>query len=116
MKRKVKKMAAKKNSSSKEGFVEFDLKGKSFDYSGRLYPDRKREAGKLSIVPMSLCLNGVFTIKGCSFYETSKNVWIGGPQYKAGDEYKDYLYIDKEINEEMDNLAAYISELLEKNK
>lgn len=106
-------MAAKKNSAAKE-FIEFELKGQNFDYSGRLYPASKREAGKLSIVPMSLCLNGVFTVKGCSFYETSKNVWVGGPQYQSGKEYKDYLYIDKECNEDMDNLAAYISELLSK--
>lgn len=112
--RKVKKMAAKKSNSSKEGFVEFEMKGKNFDYSGRLYPANKREAGKLSIVPMSLCLNGVFTVKGCSFYETSKNVWVGGPQYQSGKEYKDFLYMDKEMNEDMDNLAAYISELLSK--
>lgn len=106
-------MAAKKNSKT-EGFIEFEMNGKAFDYSGRLYADKKREAGKLTIVPISLCLNGVFTVKGCSYYETSKNCWIGGPQYKAGDnKYKDYLYIDKEINEDMDNLASMISEKLE---
>ena len=107
-------MAAKKNNASAKEFIEFEMKGKSFDYSGRLYPVNKREAGKLSIVPMSLCLNGVFTIKGCSFYETSKNVWVGGPQYQSGKEYKDFLYIDKELNEEMDDLASLISELLSK--
>ena len=106
-------MAAKKNAKAKE-FVEFEMKGQNFDYSGRLYPENKREAGKLSIVPMSLCLNGVFTVKGCSFYETSKNVWVGGPQYQSGKEYKDFLYMDKEMNDDMDNLAAYISELLSK--
>ena len=35
-------------------------------------------------------------------------MWVGGPQYKAGDEYKDYLYIDKELNDDMDSLAYAI--------
>ena len=105
-------MAAKKNSKSKDNFIEFEMKGKQFDYSGRLYPESKREAGKLTIIPMSLCLDGVFTLKGCSYYETSKNCWIGGPQYQSGKEYKDFLYMDKAMNEDMDNLAASIGELL----
>ena len=104
-------MAAKKNNAAKE-FIEFELKGKNFDYSGRLYPANKREAGKLTIYPMSLCINGVITIKGCSFYETANNMWVGGPQYKAGDDYKDYLYIDKELNAEMDALANVIEKVI----
>lgn len=108
-------MAAKKKTSNQatNSFKEFELKGNSFDYSGRIYVDRKREAGKLTIYPITLCLNGVITIKGCSFYETSNNMWVGGPQYKQGDEYKDYLYIDKEINDDMDALAEAIEKVIE---
>lgn len=107
-------MAAKKKNSTKQAdFKEFSFKGQHFEYSGRIYPDRQREAGKLTITPISLCLDGVFTVKGCSLYETKDNVWIGGPQFKSGDEYKDYLYLDKELNEDMDNLAGAISELIE---
>ena len=103
-------MAAKKTTkTSTNGYKEFEMKGQTFDWSGRIYTDRERQAGKLTITPISLCINGVFTIKGCSFYETDKNMWIGGPQFKSGDEYKDFLYIDKELNEEMDNLAEVIS-------
>ncbi len=105
-------MAAKKKADSKGEFKEFELKGESFDYSGRIYPDRKREAGKLTITPMSLCLNGVFTVKGCSFYETKDNMWVGGPQFKQGDEYKDYLYLDKELNKDLDALAECICEAI----
>lgn len=102
-------MAAKKTTkASTNGYKEYEMKGDSFDYSGRIYTDKQREAGKLTITPISLCINGVLTIKGCSFYETDKNMWIGGPQYKSGDEYKDFLYIDKELNEEMDALAEAI--------
>lgn len=108
-------MAAKKNTQkgSNNSFKEFEFKGKTFTYSGRLYPENKREAGKLTITPMSLTLNGVFTIKGCSFMETKDNMWVSGPSYKSGDEYKDYLYIDKALNEDMDALANAISDVLE---
>ena len=107
-------MAAKKSTQKgNNSFKEFEFKGKTFTYSGRLYPENKREAGKLSITPMSLTLNGVFTIKGCSFMETKDNMWVSGPSYKSGDEYKDYLYIDKALNEDMDALANAISDVLE---
>lgn len=105
-------MAAKKQSSNATNYKEFEMKGDSFDFTGRVYVDKKREAGKLTIYPMSLCINGVITIKGCSFYETANNMWVGGPQYKQGDDYKDYLYIDKSINEEMDNLAEVIEKVI----
>lgn len=106
-------MAAKKKSNqATTNYKEFEFEGKSFTYSGRIYVDKKREAGKLTIYPITLCLNGVFTIKGCSFYETSNNMWVGGPQYKQGEEYKDYLYIDKDINEDMDALAEEIEKCI----
>lgn len=107
-------MAAKKNAQkANNGFKEYEMKGKTFFYSGRLYPDNKREAGKLTITPMTLCLNGVITIKGCSFMETKDNMWVSGPSYKSGDDYKDYLYIDKALNDDMDALANAISDALE---
>ena len=107
-------MAAKKNTQkgNSNSFKEFEFKGKTFTYSGRLYPEAQREAGKLTITPMSLTLNGVLTIKGCSFMETKDNMWVSGPSYKTGDEYKDYLYIDKALNEDMDALAEVISKQL----
>lgn len=106
-------MAAKKTKASTNGYKEYEMKGNTFDYSGRIYTNKQREAGKLTITPISLCINGVITIKGCSFYETDKNMWIGGPQYKSGDDYKDFLYIDKELNEEMDALAGVIAETMQ---
>lgn len=108
-------MAAKKSTQkgNSNSFKEFEFKGKTFTYSGRLYPENKREAGKLTITPMSLTLNDVFTIKGCSFLETKDNMWVSGPAYKSGDEYKDYLYIDKALSEDMDALANAISDVLE---
>ena len=106
-------MAAKMKQSSNAGYKEFEMKGDTFDFTGRVYVDKKREAGKLTIYPMSLCINGVITIKGCSFYETANNMWVGGPQYKQGDDYKDYLYIDKELNVEMDKLISGLEAILD---
>ena len=105
-------MANKKKEAAE--FIEFEMKGREFDYSGRLFPERQREAGKLTITPMSLCISGLITIKGCSFYQTKNNAWIGGPQYKIGDDYKDYLYIDSNLNKDMDALAEKIEKLLDK--
>lgn len=105
-------MAAKKTTKEVKEYVDFVFsKGENFDYSGRLYKEKSREVEKLTITPMSLCLNGLITIKGCSLMETDKNVWISGPQYKSGDEYKDYIYIDKSNNEDMEDLAIYLQSL-----
>lgn len=112
LRKETKKMAARKTNQKSNDFKEFEMKGKTFNYSGRVYTDNKREAGKLTIYPMSLCLNDAITIKGCSFYQTKNNIWVGGPQYKSGDDYKDYLFIDKSVNEEMDALAEAIDKAI----
>jgi len=104
-------MAARKTNQKDTSFTEFKFNGKAFNFSGRIYADRKREAGKLTIYPLSLTLNDAITIKGCSFYQTKDNMWVGGPQYKAGEDYKDYLYIDKSIND-MDALAEVIDKAI----
>lgn len=105
-------MAAKKKTSNSKSndknFVEFKAECDTFTFTGRVYTDKKREAGKLTIYPMSLSLNESITIKCCSFYETENNIWVGGPQYKSGDEYKDFIYFDKCINDELDTLAETI--------
>ena len=106
-------MAARKNAKNAASYKEFDLEGKEFNYSGRIYTDSKRKAGKLTIYPMSLTLNDLITIKGCSFYMTKNNMWVGGPQFESGDEYKEYLFIDKELNQDMDALAEAISKVIE---
>ena len=98
----------------KADFIEFEFDGKEFKYSGRLYPENQTETNKCTITPMSLTLNGVITIKGCKLFQTDKNSWIAGPSYKSKDEYKDYLYIDKDLNDELDKLVAEIEKLLDK--
>ena len=98
-------------------YKEFEVKGVIFRYSGRMYPDKAIETAKCTIIQMSLCLNDVFTIKGCKLFRTDKNSWIQGPQYAAGKgkdaEWKDYLYIDKELNTEMDALVSELEKILD---
>lgn len=108
---------ARKAKEEKKDFIEFELKGVIFRYSGRMYPEKSIETKKCTIIPMSLCLNDMITIKGCKLFRTDKNSWIQGPQYLSGKgkdgEYKDYLYIDKELNTEMDGLVSELEKLLD---
>lgn len=109
---------ARKSTKKEADYIEFEYDGKEFKYSGRMYPENQKETQKCTITPMSLCLNGVITIKGCKLFQTDKNAWIQGPQYESGKgkntEYKDYLYIDKDLNKEMDGLIAELEKLLDK--
>ena len=110
-------MARKSSGEEVKSYKEFEVKGVLFRYTGRLYPDKTTKTAKCDIVPMTLCLNGVITIKGCKLFRTDKNSWIQGPQYAAGKgkdaEYKDYLYIDKELNTEMDALVSELEKILD---
>lgn len=102
-----------KNTKKEEAnYKEFEFDGKEFKYSGRLYPDNKKETKKCDIIPFSLCLNGVITIKGMKLWRTDKNSWIAGPSYKSGDDYKDYLYFDKDFKE-IDKLVEALEKILD---
>ena len=100
--------------AKEETFIEYSMEGKEFNYSGRMYPDKAKETKKCTIIPMSLCLNGMITIKGCKLFRSDKNSWIQGPQYESGKEYKDYLYVDKNLNKELDKLVSELEKLLDK--
>lgn len=107
-----------RKAAKESNFIEFTFDGKEFKYSGRLYPDYQKETKKCTIIPMSLCLNGMITISGCRLFRSDKNAWIVGPQYASGKdknvEYKDYLYIDKDLNKELDGLVSELEKLLDK--
>lgn len=93
-------MARKTAETKKENnFIEFEYTGKEFKYTGRVYPDLKKTVGKLDITPVNFTLNGVITIKGCRLMQTDSNAWLSGPQYKSGDEYKDFVYIERKFND-----------------
>lgn len=97
-------------------FIEFNVEGKEFKYSGRLYPQSKKDTAKCTITPMTLCLNGLITIKGCKLFQTDKSAWVQFPQYSYGEknEWKDYVFVDKGLNKDMDALVYELEKLLEK--
>lgn len=105
---------ARKAEKKEENFKEFKIDGVVFSYTGRLYPANATKTDKCDIIPFSLCLNGCITIKGCKLFRTDKNSWISGPSYKVKDgDYKDYMYIDKELNVEMDKLISGLEAILD---
>lgn len=105
---------ARKAEKKEANFKEFKIDGVVFSYTGRLYPANATKTDKCDIIPFSLCLNGSITIKGCKLFRTDKKSWISGPSYKGKDgEYKEYLYIDKELNVEMDKLISELEAILD---
>ena len=108
-------MARKSTKKSADNFKEFSYEGKEFKYSGRIYPDSKKESKACDITPMSLTLNDVITIKGCRLMQSDKNTWIAFPSWedKKGD-WQSYVYVDKEFSqEELDKVAAEAEKALD---
>lgn len=112
-------MAAKKGSAaSKETgkeFLEFEFEGKTFDYTGRIYPKKEGKGNVVSKHGMSITLNKNFTIKNCNIVETADSFFISWPQYSAGDAFKSYIYVDEVLNDEIDKLTQAIADLLISN-
>lgn len=105
---------ARKTEKKETTYKEFKIEGQIFQYSGRLYPENTTSTAKCDIIPFSLCLNGVLTIKGCKLFRSDKNSWITGPSYVGKDkDYHDYLYIDKDLNKEIDQLIAGLEAMLD---
>lgn len=107
------KNTKKETKNKKNDFVEFEFEGNEFKYTGRVYTDRQKETKKCTITPLSLTINGLITIKGCKLFVSDHNKWIQGPQYEYNDEYNDYLYIAKELNDELDELCDAIEEAVD---
>ena len=107
-------MARKAAEKKEADYKEFKFDGVVFSYTGRLYPANVTHTDRCDIIPLSLCLNGCITIKGCKLFRTDKKSWISGPSYKGKDgDYKEYSYIDKELNVEMDNLVLRLEAILD---
>lgn len=107
-------MARKAAEKKEANYKEFKIDGVVFSYTGRLYPENESSTARCDIIPFSLCLNGCITIKGCKLFRTDKNSWISGPSYKGKDgDYKEYIYIDKQLNPEMDKLISGLEAILD---
>ena len=104
-------MAAKKttkNQETKNEFKEFKHTGSTFEYTGRVYPAREGKGKVKNTYYLSVTLNGVFTINGAYLVETENNCFIKWPQYQVKEEYKSYIFTDKEFNKELDGLVFAI--------
>lgn len=100
-------VSKKKAEEKKAAFKEFKYTGKTFEYTGRIYAG-KDGSGKIKRSwGLSLCLNGLFDLKGCKLVETESNVFITYPQFytESKKEWTSYVYIHKELNDEIDGLV-----------
>ena len=98
---------ARSGKAAAPDFKEFEYTGKEFKYSGRIYPKTTKSGDKIDSTVMSVCLNGVFTVKGCHLIQSDKKTWIQFPQYKDNSgNYVSYVYTDKEFSQaELDKVA-----------
>lgn len=96
-----------KGKAKKADYAEFKFKGETFDYTGRVYPAKKN--GNPFIY---LTINDVLTIQ-CHLVEGKKSSFIGWPSYQVENKYKSSIYVDKELNDEMNSLIEVIEKALE---
>lgn len=93
-------------------YVEFEFEGENFTYTGRAYPEYATDTAKCTITPVSLTINGLITVKGVKLFATKKNTWLKFPEYKSGDEYKSFFYLDEDMNDDLSELAGTIQAAL----
>lgn len=107
-------MARKAKEAEEKKYIEVKMEGAEFNYTCRLYPDFQKDTQKCSIIPVSVTLNGVITVKGVKLFRTDKNSWLQWPQYEYNKEHKDYFYIDKELREkDLDPLVVLLETALD---
>lgn len=108
--KKTTKTTKKAAKSKKPNFKEYSFSGKTFEYSGRIYAGRDGSGKIVRRWPMSLCLNGVFTLKGVWLTQTKKNVFLSFPNWydENAEEWKSYVFLDEEFNEERDSFVNYL--------
>ena len=89
-------------------YAEFKYKGETFDYSGRVYPAKKK--GNPFVY---LTLNDAITIQ-VHLIQGKKGSFIGWPSYEASKgEWKSLVYWDEKLEDEMNELIEAIEEALE---
>lgn len=100
-------MAKKEKEKKSKDYAEFKFKGETFDYTGRVYPAKKK--GNPFIY---LTINDVITIQ-CHLVEGKKSNFIGWPSYEVEGKWKSSIYVDEDLNDEMDKLIEVIEKALE---
>lgn len=96
-----------KSKAKKADYAEFKFKGETFDYTGRVYPAKKK--GNPFIY---LTINDVITIQ-CHLVEGKKSNFIGWPSYEVEGKWKSSIYVDEDLNDEIDSLVEVIEKALE---
>lgn len=109
---KVTKANKENTTKTENAFKDCGVTGVHYDYVCRVYVNNAKTFGKVTSVPVSLTIDNLITIKGCHYKYTEKNNWIEFPEYKSGDEYKSYFYIDEEMNDDLNMIAAAIAPLV----
>ena len=112
-------MAVKKGvkEEAKKDFLEVNYSGDSFEWSVRVYPGKEGKGNVVSRHGLSITLNNVFSLKGCTLVETADKYFISWPQYsKEGKDggFFSYVYTSKELNEEIDKLVLKLSQEIAK--
>lgn len=104
-------MAKRGTKTESKKYNEGQVIGNAFQYDIRLYPESKRESGKLTTYFMYLTINTVLTIN-CYFCVTDNNMWIKMPQYKVKDDYKNYIFLDEKLNKDLDKICEVCESLI----
>ena len=100
----------KKNQEVKEekkSFEELNGTYAGMTLKGRLYPVEENKGIKRAFMYLEIVPG--FNIQ-CHYVETSNNYFIAFPQYKSGDSYKSYVFVEKDsgIQKALDALADAI--------
>lgn len=101
-------MPKKENAKKEEKKVAKEFKEVSAEgLTARVYPAEKSKGIERSF--MYLDFGNGFSIQ-CHFIETSNNYFIAFPQYKSGESYKSYVWVEKdsEMQKKLDALAEVI--------
>lgn len=105
-------MARQRNKKEeKKEFKEFSFTMDNFDYSGRIYPAEEVKNG-VKRAYVSLELNEQFTINYCHLVITKDNTFISFPSIAVGDGYKNIIFTDESIRDELDKLAKELAKLV----
>lgn len=90
-------------------FKEFKFDGKTFHYTGRVYPKQEGKGKVKASYYCTITMNELYTVKGCYLIETENDVFIKWPQYKTENGYSPFIYTDKAMNDELNDLAYTIA-------
>lgn len=105
-----------KKEEKKVEFQEFEHEYKDGEkmikLSGRMYPTK---GDKIEKNLLFLKVANLMSIT-CEFVETSNSYFVSMPQYKSGDKYKSYVFVEKDsfFSDALEDLSKVLFELKKK--